>query len=364
MRAGHDISSVFCPKGQSGPDVRSIDAVAVGGMNEKNNFALVPRPSSAVEKAAPGAKRVLAVMVAEALALARSKSNTQPDSVSDLSEEAEDFYRRGLECENRGDRSQAFQFYKQAAEKGDSWAQYKVGHSYLYGDIIPQNYDEGVKWIRKAAENGEDVAQVVLGVLCLLGEGVPKDYVESAKWFGKATVMGKDGAQALLNFFDNQIQLPKNQNEFVKCLQEGAEQGNTGTQWLLGECYRKGWFVPRNDAEAAKWYRNFAECGSAEAQLRLAWCYCDLDKSEHVKWLRRAAEQGDNSAQRRLSIINYMGYLPEDQRDIVEAYKWARVDAEESGLFENFENMKEHMTTEQIKTGEALALEFLSKSAQ
>lgn len=40
-------------------------------MNETNNHALVPRPSSAVEKAAPGAKRILSGMVADALALVK-----------------------------------------------------------------------------------------------------------------------------------------------------------------------------------------------------------------------------------------------------------------------------------------------------
>ena len=40
-------------------------------MDEPNNFVLVRKPSSAVEKAAPGAKRILSGMVADALALAR-----------------------------------------------------------------------------------------------------------------------------------------------------------------------------------------------------------------------------------------------------------------------------------------------------
>lgn len=43
-------------------------------MNEADNFALVRKPSSAVEKAAPGAKRILAGMVADALALRKSAS--------------------------------------------------------------------------------------------------------------------------------------------------------------------------------------------------------------------------------------------------------------------------------------------------
>lgn len=38
-------------------------------MNEKNDFALVPRPSGALEKVQPGAKRVLSSMVADTLAL-------------------------------------------------------------------------------------------------------------------------------------------------------------------------------------------------------------------------------------------------------------------------------------------------------
>jgi hypothetical protein len=40
-------------------------------MNEKTDFVLVKRPSSALEKVAPGAKRVLSGMVADALALAK-----------------------------------------------------------------------------------------------------------------------------------------------------------------------------------------------------------------------------------------------------------------------------------------------------
>lgn len=40
-------------------------------MDGNHNFALVPRPPSAVEKAEPGAKRILSGMVADTLALAR-----------------------------------------------------------------------------------------------------------------------------------------------------------------------------------------------------------------------------------------------------------------------------------------------------
>lgn len=333
-------------------------------MNEKNNFALVPRRSGALEKAEPGAKHILSGMVADALALARRESGVQLDFVSESSESANDLYRRGLECEERGDHSQAFQFYKQAAEKGDSWAQYKVGCSYLRGDVVPQDYIEAAKWIRKSAENEEQLAQVLLGLLCLLGRGAPLNIIESVKWFSKATSMEKVEEDALLDLFNNQVKLPQNISEFIKCLRDSAERENTGAQWLLADCYYFGWFVPENDTEAAKWYKNFAERGLAEAQCQLAFCYCDSNKSEHVKWLRKAAEQGHEKAQIRLSIILGMGgYLPEEQQDIVEAYKWAMIRAE--GNRENLtSNIRDFMTPEQIEKGEALAREYLLKTTR
>lgn len=46
-------------------------------MNEKNDFALVRRPSSAVEKAAPRAKRILLRIITDTLALAKKERLAQ-----------------------------------------------------------------------------------------------------------------------------------------------------------------------------------------------------------------------------------------------------------------------------------------------
>jgi hypothetical protein len=65
-----------------------------------------------------------------------------------------------------------------------------------------------------------------------------------------------------------------------------------------------------------------------------------------LTWIRKAAEQGHKLAQSRLSIINHLGYLPEDQRDIVEAYKWQRVLADEEPFrWENIEPRKSSSVT-------------------
>jgi hypothetical protein len=52
-------------------------------MNINGNFAVVRRPSSAVEKAVPGAKRILSGMVADALILAKKKPSPRIIVVDD-----------------------------------------------------------------------------------------------------------------------------------------------------------------------------------------------------------------------------------------------------------------------------------------
>jgi DNA-binding NtrC family response regulator len=47
-------------------------------MSETNDFALVPRAPSSLEKAEPGAKRILSGMVADTLALAKKEPSRKP----------------------------------------------------------------------------------------------------------------------------------------------------------------------------------------------------------------------------------------------------------------------------------------------
>lgn len=121
-------------------------------MNEKDNFALVPRPPSAVEKAEPGAKLILSGMVADTLAIAWQKTGT-----------IEAIFRRGLESQKRGEHAQAFRFYKQAAESGHPYAQYKLGNCYLYGEGVSQSENDGISWLEKALDHAIGMAGFVLG---------------------------------------------------------------------------------------------------------------------------------------------------------------------------------------------------------
>jgi TPR repeat protein len=58
---------------------------------------------------------------------------------------------------------------------------------YLYGDGVPKDYAEALKWFRKAADQGNGDAQSELGFMYLHGDVVPKDYVQAHMWLNLAT---------------------------------------------------------------------------------------------------------------------------------------------------------------------------------
>ena len=65
---------------------------------------------------------------------------------------------------------------------------------YNNGEGVPQDYQEGLKWLRLAAEQGHSSAQFNLGMMYNNGEGVPQDYVYAHKWLNLAvsrTTSGK-----------------------------------------------------------------------------------------------------------------------------------------------------------------------------
>jgi len=86
-------------------------------------------------------------------------------------------------------------YYREAADKGYSYAQYNLAVSYDTGNGIPLNYPEAVKWYQRAAEQGASFAQYDLGVMYEEGRGTRKDLKKAAYWYRKAAMQGNKQAQ-------------------------------------------------------------------------------------------------------------------------------------------------------------------------
>lgn len=121
-------------------------------------------------------------------------------------------------------------------------------------------------------------------------------------------------------------------HDLIMKIRESAEEGRADNQYRLAEYYAKGEFVPKDDAEAMKWYRLAAENGYAAAQSYMGNLYAEgrgvrQDDTEATRWFRKAAEQGDVPAQRTLGARYAVGRGIE--KDGAAAAQWLRKAAEQ-----------------------------------
>ena len=93
----------------------------------------------------------------------------------------------------------------------------------------------------------------------------------------------------------------------------------------LGEAYYFGLGKEQSCADAARWFREAAEEGNADAETYLAEMYylglgVSQDYAEAAAWCRKAAEQGDACAEGYLTEMYYRGHGV--RQDYAEAARW------------------------------------------
>jgi len=104
-------------------------------------------------------------------------------------------FQKGLDAYKSGDYATALREWTPLAEQGHADAQFNLGSMYEYGEGVPQDDKNAVKWYRLAAEQGYARAQIKLGVMYEVGRGVPQDYKTAVKWYRLAAEQGNAHAQ-------------------------------------------------------------------------------------------------------------------------------------------------------------------------
>lgn len=85
------------------------------------------------------------------------------------------------------------------ADSGDAQAQSLLGLMHFFGQGVPQNYPQAIKWLHLAAAQGEPKAQFKLGAMHTNGQGFKRDNVRAAMWFMLAAESGHPNATKALN---------------------------------------------------------------------------------------------------------------------------------------------------------------------
>jgi TPR repeat protein len=194
--------------------------------------------------------------------------------------------------------------YRFGAAHGDPEAQVKLGRYYFYGDGVPQDFGEALRWAQQAAAQGYPAGEYSLGTIYYYGRGVSQDFATAALWFRKAADQGNARAQAQLGaMYVTGEGVPRDYAEALIWNRKAADQGDVRAAVDLGSMYYYGRAVSQDYTEAAHWYRKAADQGNAGAEYDVG--YMDYygkgvpqNHAEGRRWMRKAAAQGDDRALR------------------------------------------------------------------
>ena len=145
-------------------------------MKANGSLSLILKAPNVVEKASPGEKRILSVMVLDTLVLADGNS--------------EDWFEKGKRCMKAGNLTEALMWWHKAAEQGNARAESQFGKCLEYGIGIDQNKAEAEFWYNRSAIHGNRNDTWILGIL----RWDSGRYIEAYKWFSIAIELGEGQA--------------------------------------------------------------------------------------------------------------------------------------------------------------------------
>ena len=155
---------------------------------------------------------------------------------------------------------------RNAAAKGQPAADYEIGIRYLDGQGIPQNTDDGVRWLERAANAGLAPAHFRLGGVYEKGLGVKKNLDKARRHYVIAADKGH--AKAMHNLavlFAEGIDGKADYKAASQWFRRAAEHGVADSQYNLGILYARGIGIDQNLPESFKWFALAALQGDRDA---------------------------------------------------------------------------------------------------
>lgn len=192
------------------------------------------------------------------------------------------------------------------AQSGDVNAQRNLGAMYLQGYGVSRDPTQAFTWFKKAADAGSRDAAYQLALMYEAGRGVPRDATLSTSWYRKAAVLGDVDAQVKVGMaYENGSGVDTDMDQAVSWYRKAAEQGSPWAQNRLGWLYGMGKGVDRDDAQAMRYFRGAADQGDPQAEFNVGFMFANgrgvaRDDSQAVAWFRKAAAQGYADAQKEL----------------------------------------------------------------
>lgn len=125
-----------------------------------------------------------------------------------ISAYANDF-QDGLDAIHETNYKKALKKLMPLAESGHAAAQYNIGVMHEWGNGVPQDNSQALKWYKRSAELSHKDAQNNLGALYSKGEGTEQNFVEALKWFLISAENGSEGGQKNIRILEKRMNYEK-----------------------------------------------------------------------------------------------------------------------------------------------------------
>jgi TPR repeat protein len=226
------------------------------------------------------------------------------------------------------DKKEAFSWYIKAAKQGYSPAQNQIGYMFYKGWATKIDKKEAFKWYKKSADQNDAVGQMRIGKLYLRGEGVKKNTDEAIKWLKKsADQENVDAIKTIGYLYLRGKGVEKNICKGMRLLEKVAEQGSKLDRLIINDLYLNGEGIDKNLNEAVEWFKKTIDSGDDNAKLDLATLYYNQnDKKNAIKWFKETAVNTKTTKTKQAEAEYRLGkiYLEGDgtEKNEKEAIHW------------------------------------------
>lgn len=150
------------------------------------------------------------------------------------------------------------------ARTGHPESQFHVARCLARGRGTDVDHAAAFGFFLRAAEAGHAAAASALAGCLRSGTGVEADPAEALRWFTRAAEMGDVDAQAYVGacYLTGGCGARPDASLAAHWLQAAASSGHVESQVSLGGCFEFGAGVPRDTAQARRWYE--AALGASE----------------------------------------------------------------------------------------------------
>lgn len=233
-----------------------------------------------------------------------------------------------LRSENNEEKEKSLNWFKEAAEGGNEFAQYTVGKVYLSDEYGCKDTEKAMYYLNLSADQGNSFAQYTLGKVYLSDEYKIMDINKAVEYLIESADQDNEYAQYTLGkIYISEVYDCKDINKGTEYLLKSADHGNSFAQYTLGKIFIDKESNFFNIKKGFEYLELSEKQGNEYAQNTLGKLYLDknspyFNEKLGLDYLKKATDQNNVYAIYTLGKIymdeNYKCYNEEQGMEYIE----------------------------------------------